>query len=140
MALRPVTRFPDGVAIGGGRSGATSAGAIGAMRFSFDPTSATQVLLGYLPIGAVPVDVLGYGGSTGGTNPTVDIGTAGDDDGLANELDADAAGTSATAGAKVGVLLNTRFSSLTPVYGKVGSSAATGGTFSGAILYVVEAA
>lgn len=140
MAQQPITRHPEGVSIGGGRTGASSAGLIGALRFSFDPTSATQVLLGYLPIGAVPLDVLGYGGATGGTNPTVDIGTSGTTDGFANELDADATGTTAVSSAKNGTLLNTRMTSLTAVYGKVGASAATGGTFKGAILYVVEAA
>lgn len=134
----PVTRFSGGTAAGGGSSGATSAGALHAMRFSFDPTSSTQVLLGYLPEGAVVVDVLGYGGATGGTNPTVDIGTSGDDDGFANELDCDAAGTSAVAAATAGALKNTRQASLTAVYGKVGASAATGGTFKGAVLYVIE--
>ncbi len=134
----PVSRYPSGLAMGGGRSGATSSGVVGALRFSFDPTSSAQVLLGYLPAGAVPVDVLGYGGTTGGTNPTVDIGTAGDDDGIANELDADATGTSAAAAAKIGVLLNTQFTTRTAVYGKVGGSAGTGGTMKGAILYIVE--
>lgn len=134
----PVTRFPHGVAAGGSSSDATSAGAIFALRFSFDPTSATQVLLGYLPAGAVPLDVLGFGGTTGGTNPTVDIGTSGDDDGIANELDADATGTAAVSAAKNGVLLNTQMTSLTAIYGKVGSSAGTGGTFSGVLLYTIE--
>lgn len=95
-------------------------------------------MLGYLPVGAVPIDVLGFGGATGGTNPTVDIGSLADDDGYANELDADAAGTSATAGARLGALMNTRVTAVTAVYGKVGASAATGGTHSGALLYVIE--
>lgn len=133
-----VTRFPSGVAAGGASSGATSAGAIFAMRFAFDPTSASQVLLGTLPAGAVPIDVIGYGGATGGTNPTVDIGTSGDNDGYANELDCDAAGVSAVAAAAIGALKNTQVTVPTAVYGKVGASAATGGTFSGAILYVIE--
>lgn len=133
-----VSRFPYGVAAGGSTSGATSAGAIFALRFSFDPKSSSQVLLGYLPAGAVPLDVLGFGGSTGGTNPTVVIGTSGDDDGIANELDADATGTAAVSAAKNGVLLNTQITSNTAVYGKVGSSAATGGTFSGVLLYTIE--
>lgn len=134
----PVTRFPFGVAAGGSSSDATSAGAIFALRFSFNPTSATQVLLGYLPAGSVPLDVIGFGGTTGGTNPTVDIGTSGDDDGIANELAADATATTATSAAKNGVLLNTQMTSLTAVYGKVGSSAGTGGTFSGVLLYTIE--
>lgn len=134
----PVTRYSQGVAVGGARSGATSAGTLAAMRFSFDPTSSSQVLLGSLPAGAVPIDILSFGGATGGTNPTVDIGTVADDDGYANELDADAAGSGALATAKAGVLLNVQVTAVTPVYGKVGASAATGGTFKGAVLYVVE--
>lgn len=134
----PVTRFPGGIAAGGGSSGATSAGGVFALRFSFDPTSATQISLGVLPAGAVPINVLGYGGATGGTNPTVDIGTSGDPDGIANELDCDATGTMAVSAATNGVLLNTQFSAETEVFGKVGASAATGGTFSGILLYIVE--
>lgn len=133
-----VTRYPYGVAVGGGQSRATSASTLNCMRFSFDPTSSTQVFLGYLPEGAVPIDVLGHGGTTGGTNPTVDIGTLADDDGYANELDADATGTSATSGGKIGALMNTQITTRTAVYGKVGGSAGTGGTFKGMILYVIE--
>lgn len=131
-----VTRFSGGVAAGGANSGATSAGAIFSLPLSFDPTSATQVLCGYLPVGATPLLVIGFGGATGGTNPTVDIGSAGDDDGYANELDADAAGTSTAAGVS-GALMNTRITAVTAVYGKVGASAATGGTFKGALLYTI---
>ena len=133
-----VTRFPAGIAAGDASTGATSAGAIYAMRFSFDPTSASQVLLGTLPAGSVPLDVVGYGGATGGTNPTVDIGTVADDDGYANELDCDAVGTSAVAAGVIGALKNAKVTVATAVYGKVGSSAATGGTFSGSILYTIE--
>jgi len=133
-----VTKFPFGVAAGGSSSRATVASATFAMRFSYDPTSSTQILLGYLPEGAIPIDVLGFGGATGGTNPTVDIGTSGTTDGYANELDADAAGTSATAGGKLGTLMNVRVTTRTAVYGKVGASAGTGGTFAGAVIYVIE--
>lgn len=136
--MSKVTRFTGGVAAGGASTGATSAGAIYAMRLSFDPTSASQVLLGYIPAGAVPLDVVGYGGATGGTNPTVDIGTADDNDGYANELDCDAGSTSAVAAGTIGALKNTKVTSRTAVYGKVGASAATGGTFSGALLYTIE--
>lgn len=135
--MSKVTRFPGGIAVGGAQTGATSAGAIYALRFSFDPTSASQVLLGTLPVGAIPLDVIGYGGATGGTNPTVDIGTVADDDGYANELDADAAGSSAVGAGTIGALKNARITAETAVYGKVGASAATGGTFAGALLFTV---
>ena len=85
------------------------------------------------------VDVLGFSGATGGTAPTVDIGTAGDDDGFVNELSASALGSSATStSGSVGVLMPVRLTEITAVYGKVGASAATGGTFKGAVLYVIE--
>lgn len=105
-----------------------------ALKASFDPTSATQVLLGTLPKGAIPLNVISLAGTTGGTNPTVDIGSLADDDGFANELDAD--GFSATgAGALTGVALTAN----TAVYGKVGASAGTGGTCTVLIQYVMGA-
>ena len=136
--IMTVTRFSGGVGAGGGSSGATKASAVHVLRGSFDPTSATQISLGYIPAGAIVVDVVGMGGATGGTNPTVDVGTSGDDDGYANELDADAAGTSATAAAKLGALIGTQVTALTEVFGKVGASAATGGTTVVHIHYIVE--
>ena len=126
--------YPRGVSAGG-KSGLTKAGAIFALRGSFDPTSSSQVSLGVIPKNAVVVDVISYGGATGGTNPTVDIGTS-DEDGLANELDADGV-SSAVAAGTAGALINTVLSSDTTVYGKVGGSAATGGTTSVAVLYTV---
>lgn len=136
--MHNITRHPRGVAIGGARSGATTASLMAIMTASFNPTSATQVLLGFLPKGARVIDVRSFGGATGGTNPTVDIGTLADDDGLANELDADN-NSSAFAAGTLGVLANTRFTdTATAVYGKVGASAAGGGTTTVHIHYVVE--
>lgn len=132
-----VTNFPNGLGVGGTPVDASRGYAICYMPISFDPTSATQVLLGTLPAGATPIDVIGRGGATGGTNPTVVIGTGADDDGYANELDADAAGTSATSGAKLGALIGTRITTPTAVYGKVGASAASGGTFVGGVVYIM---
>lgn len=102
---------------------------------SFDPTSASQVSLGYLPDGAKVIDVVSYGGATGGTNPTVDIGTSGNDDGFANELDADGVSGAVSAGT-TGALINSAVSGITEVFGKVGASAATGGTTSVIVKYV----
>lgn len=132
-----ITRFTRGLGIGGGATDASKASAVCALRFSFDPTSSTQILLGTLPRGAVVIDVLSYGGATGGTNPTVDIGTSGTTDAYANELDADGK-SSATAATTLGTGANTQLTADTAVYGKVGASAATGGTTKGAILFVVE--
>lgn len=130
------TTFAGGVASGGGSTAATEASALYALRFSFDPTSASQVLLGTLPADSRVIETIGLGGATGGTNPTVDIGTTGDDDGIANELDAD--GVSATLSAGTGgALVGTKFSAATAVYGKVGASAATGGTCTGMIVFMI---
>ena len=100
---------------------------------SFDPTSASQISLGFLPNGARPIGVICLGGATGGTNPTVDIGSGSNDDGFANELDADAAYTEGGSGALTGVVLTVD----TEVFGKVGASAATGGTTTVIIQYIM---
>lgn len=99
---------------------------------SFDPTSASQISLGTLPKNARILDVVSFGGATGGTNPTVDIGTSGDDDGLANELAAD--GFDSGTGALSGTLL----AADTEVFGKVGASAATGGTVTVNVRFVMQ--
>lgn len=117
------TKFPKGLSIGGKKGGSTTvAGVVGVVTGSFDPTSSSQIELFTLPAGATPLFVQSFGGATGGTNPTVDIGTSGDDDGIANELDADGAATS-----NDGALLNAQLTADTVIYGKVGASAATGG-------------
>ena len=103
-----------------------------AFQASFDPTSASQILLGTLPAGAIPLQIYSLGGATGGTNPTVDIGTIADPDGFANELDADGVVFNGQ-GALTGVPLTVD----TPVYGNVGASAATGGTTTVIINYTM---
>lgn len=90
---------------------------------SFDATSATQIELFTLPKGAIPLQVTSLGGATGGTNPTVDIGTAVDGDGFATELDSDDV-VFGDSGALTGIELAVD----TIVFGEVGASAATGGT------------
>lgn len=126
------TKFPKGLSIG--RKGGTPdiSGVVALARGSFDPTSSTQVELFTLPAGAIPMFAVTYGGGTGGTSPTVDVGTAVDDDGIANELSADTAGA-----AYGGVLLNVQITADTAYYGKVGASAATGGTTSVAVGYIM---
>lgn len=136
MTTRP-TNFPNGITIGGGNQRSTTSGVLATIVATFDPTSSTQILLGTLPAGAVPLDVVGYGGTTGGTNPTVDIGTSGSTAGMANELDADATASSAVAAGTAGALLGVQVTTPTAVYGKVGASAGTGGTMKVAIQYIV---
>lgn len=127
------TKFPKGLSIGGKKGGDTDiSGVVGFARGSFDPTSASQVELFTLPAGAIPLWAVSYGGATGGTNPTVDLGTTGDDDGIANELDADGG-----AAAYGGALLNAQLTADTAIYGKVGASAATGGTTSVGVAYIM---
>lgn len=115
-------------------NGATVSSPVYEFKASFDPTSATQVLLGTYPKGSIPLSITSLGGATGGTNPTVDIGTVADNDGFANELDADGFAENAGTGALTGVALTTD----TAVYGKVGASAATGGTTTVLIRYTME--
>ena len=116
------------------------------VQISFDPTAAaaTNVRIGtsassgetlVLPAGAIPISIMTIGGATGGTNPTVDIGTSADDDGLFNEVDADTAGT--VKGADGALAVAGGLAADATVTGKVGASAATGGTFTGILTYVM---
>lgn len=100
---------------------------------SFDPTSSSQISLGFYPNGARPIGVISLGGATGGTNPTVIVGSSGDDNGFADELDADAVYTEGGSGALTGAVL----SADTEVFGKVGASAATGGTTTVIMQYIM---
>lgn len=132
-----LSTHPFGVQAGGGLSRATKASAVFCLRASFDPTSSTQILLGTLPPRSRVIDVVSMGGGTGGTNPTVDIGTVGTSDGFANELRADAV-RSAVASTTAGTLVGTLNTANVDVYGKVGASAATGGTAVVLVQYTLE--
>lgn len=137
MATYPITRIPRGVVAGGRPGGATLASGAFVWRASFDPTSSAQILLGTTPANCRVIDIVSEGGATGGTNPTVDIGTSGTTDGFANELAANIP-SSAAAANKAGTLLFTKLAAETPIYGKVGASAATGGTTTVQIHFMVE--
>ena len=128
-----MTRFADAVVSGDARDGVTGH-LLTALRGSFDPTSETQVLIGYLPLGATPVAIQSLGGATGGTSPTVKIGTAADDDAFGASVDADTLTALTASGAGFAV----ETTAVTAVYGIVGSSAATGGTTE-IILYYLRA-
>jgi hypothetical protein len=101
---------------------------------TFDPT---QVLAGtgvYLPAGAIPVGVTGLGGGTGGASPTVDLSLAGGAaGGLVNELAADAATAEVVTGAELLAALTAD----TEIEAGVGASAATGGTFTALVSYLI---
>ena len=114
-------------------SQATPAVPILSLIISFDPTAASAATGKYLPTGSYPLRVHSFGGATGGTNPTVDVGTSGDPDGFADELDADGVAHD-DSGALTGVLLTAD----TEIYAGVGASAATGGTTTIMIEYVMN--
>lgn len=127
-------------------SGVTPSPLTMAVVISFDPTSASAaaVRIGTsattgsfltLPAGAIPLYLLSLGGATGGTNPTVDIGSSGTPDGFFNEADADTKGT--INGANGSLVVGTGLTLNTQVFGKVGSSAASGGTFTGVLVYTM---
>ena len=132
---------------GGGTKGThTPTPVTQSVQISFDPTAAaaTNVRVGtsassgetlVLPAGAIPISIMTIGGATGGTNPTVGIGTSAGDDGLFNEVDADTAGT--VKGADGALAVAGGLAADATVTGKVGSSAATGGTFTGILTYVM---
>ena len=98
-------------------------------------TSATSGEIFKLPKGAVPTQFISLGGATGGTNPTVDIGTAADPDGFFNELDADLKG--AVKGADGALAIGTGVPANVQVTANQGSSAATGGTVKGTFHYTM---
>ena len=131
---------------GAGKGNATPSVVTLSEVISFDPTasSATNVRVGsssssgetfVLPEGAVPVSFMTIGGATGGTNPTVDIGSSADDDGFFNEVDADTKGS--LKGADGALVVAGGITAATTVTGKVGASAATGGTITGVFTYTV---
>jgi hypothetical protein len=126
------TTFRNSVRVAGASRTSWAGVPVLVMKASFDPTSATQILLGTLPAGSIPLGVQSLGGATGGTNPTVDIGTVASNAGIANEADADTLTLTYATGALTGVALTVD----TPIYGKVGASAATGGTTTVLINYI----
>ena len=131
---------------GAGKGNATPSVVTLSEVISFDPTqsSATAVRIGtsatagqtfVLPTGAIPISFMTIGGSTGGTNPTVDIGTSADPDGFFNEVDSDTKGT--LKGADGALVVAGGITAASTVTGSVGSSAATGGTVTGVFTYTV---
>ena len=131
---------------GAGKGNATPSVVTLSEVISFDPTAAaaTNVRIGsssssgetfVLPEGAVPVSFMTIGGATGGTNPTVDIGSSADDDGFFNEVDCDTKGS--LKGADGALVVAGGITAAATVTGKVGASAATGGTVTGVFTYTV---
>ncbi len=95
---------------------------------SFDPTATAVELTGIvLPKGAIIQSITTDGGATGGSSPTIDIGTVGNGDVYIDNAVADSVTYNVinTTEAKWTLTATTAD---TPVYGMKGASAATGGT------------
>jgi len=106
------------------------------VKVAVDPTAAVAGTGAYLPAGAIPLGVTTLGGGTGGTAPTIDVQLAGGTTaGLANELSADTASVvEVQTGADLGVALTAD----TEIEAGVGASAATGGTTTFLVSYIIS--
>tara|TARA_R100000808_G_scaffold9248_1_gene25457 strand:- start:2345 stop:2821 length:477 start_codon:yes stop_codon:yes gene_type:complete len=137
---------------GGGGKGVVTPGVMTqSVQVSCDPTvsAAASVRIGTsatagetltLPAGAIIISVMTMNASTGGTNPTIDIGGtptggANDPDGIFNEVDCDGKGT--IKGADGALCIAGGLAANTLVTAMKGSSAATGGTWTGIITYAM---
>ena len=132
---------------GGGGKGVVAPGVmVQSVQFACDPTavSATDVRIGTsatagetftLPAGAIVMSVQCVEAGTGGTNPTIDIGTSADTNGIFDELPVDFAGEITVANGALcvagGLAANATVQAI------VGASAATGGTFVGIMTYAM---
>ena len=137
---------------GGGSKGVVTPGVMTqSVQISCDPTatSSANVRIGtsssageflVLPAGAIPISVMTMNASTGGTNPTIDIGGtpaggANDPDGLFDEVDCDTKGE--IKGAAGALAIAGGLTADTTVTAIKGSSAATGGTWTGILTYAM---
>lgn len=116
------------------RAGATPAPLVAALTLTFgaDDTAANPTGK-YLPKGARVLEVIHVGNGTGGVTPTFDIGyVGGAADALVAEGDADS-------GAAARVLrYDAPLAAKTEIAAGQGASAATGGTVTATILYVMD--
>jgi hypothetical protein len=131
---------------GGGKGTVTPGVMVQSVQFACDPTatSATNVRIGtssssgetlVLPAGAILMSVQCIQAGTGGTNPTIDLGTSADNDGLFNELPVDVAGE--ITGANGALCVAGGLAANATVTAMNGASAATGGTFVGILTYAM---
>lgn len=104
-----------------------------AIKISFDPTQVSADTGKVYPKGAIPLFAISFGGATGGTNPTVDIGTLAASDAFTQELPADAY-SAPVPGTTSGVELTVD----TPIFAGVGASAATGGTVTAIVVFTMS--
>jgi hypothetical protein len=116
------------------------------VQFACDPTAtgATNVRIGTsssagqtltLPAGAIILSVQTVQAAAGGTNPTIDLGTSADPDGIANELPVDLKGE--ITGAAGALVVAGGLAANATVTANVGASAATSGTFVGSLTYAM---
>lgn len=116
------------------------------VQFSCDPTAtgATEVRIGTdssagqtltLPAGAIVLSVQTIGTAAGGTNPTVDLGSSVDPDGIVDEAPVDVAGE--ITGANGALCVAGGLAAAVTVTANVGASAATSGTFTGVLTYAM---
>lgn len=132
---------------GGGGKGVVTPGVMTqTVQFACDPTAtgATSVRIGTssssgqtltLPAGAIILSVQTVQAAAGGTNPTIDLGTSADPDGIANELPVDVKGE--ITGAAGALVVAGGLAANATVTANVGASAATSGTFVGALTYAM---
>lgn len=132
---------------GGGGKGVVTPGVMTqTVQFACDPTAAgaTNVRIGTdssagqtltLPAGAIILSVQTVQAAAGGTNPTIDLGTSADDNGVADELPVDTKGE--ITGAAGALIVAGGLAAKATVTAKVGASAATSGTFVGALTYAM---
>lgn len=132
---------------GGGGKGTVTPGVMTqTVQFACDPTAtgATNVRIGTsssagetltLPSGAIILSVQTVQAAAGGTNPTIDLGTSTDPDGIANELPVDVKGE--ITGAAGALVVAGGLAANATVTANVGASAATSGTFVGALTYAM---
>jgi len=131
---------------GANKHNATPGVMVQSVQFSCDPTAtgATNVRIGtsssagqtlILPAGAIIMSVQTVGAGAGGTNPTIDLGSSADPDGIVNELPVDVKGE--ITGANGALVVAGGLAASTTVTANVGASAATSGTFTGILTYAM---
>jgi hypothetical protein len=105
---------------------------------TFDPTQVATTETGvWLPAGALLLGAIIQGASTGGTSPTVDVGTVGGaQDDIIAEGDSETLTVAEVATASL-IAAAAPLAADTQVTAGVGASAATGGTVTVLIAYVV---
>lgn len=115
------------------RAGATPVPLVACLTLTFGAADDAENPTGkYLPKGAQVLEVIYNGAGTGGSDPTFDMGyVGGDADALVAEGDADG-------GAARVLLAAAPLAAKTEITAGQGDSAATGGTVTAHILYVME--